>query len=153
MQTAETSIFGPGSDLWIVPERKNSNTVQNLDWYLNFQISKSVHHQPKNPAPQVLEILKKCALEGYDWAPQEAEALLILSSHAVPNRWVMVLKGSDRLEAWAETAATKWKKMNSPTVRVFLPQGVSTQQFDKLWKKAGGGSVTIVADRGSTTNG
>lgn len=149
MQSTETSIFGTGSDLWIVPERKSSNIVQNLDWYLNFQIAKSAQHQMKSPPPQVLEILKNCALEGYDWAPQDTEALLILSSHLVPSRWVMVLKGSDELENWVETAVKKWKKLKSPSVRIFLPNGVSTQQFDKLWKKAGGGSVTLVADRGN----
>lgn len=149
----ETSIFGPGADLWIVPERKTSHLVQNLDWYLNFQIAKTTHHQPMKPAPQVIEILKKCELEGYNWAPENSDALLILSSKTVPNRWVMVLRGSDQLENWVQTACEKWKKMNSPSVRIFLPQGVSTQQFDKLWKKAGGGSATIIADRESSANG
>lgn len=153
MQAQESPLFGPGSDLWIVPERKNSQIVKNLDWYLNFQISKSVHHQPKNPAPAILDILKKSGLEGYDWAPQEADALLILSSKHVPNRWVMVLKGSDQPDAWVERAVEKWKKMNSPTVRIFLPQGLSSQQFEKLWKKNGGGSVTVIEDRGDLSNG
>ncbi|MEZ0391849.1 MAG: hypothetical protein ACAH59_06520 [Pseudobdellovibrionaceae bacterium] len=155
MQISEDSVFGPGSDLWILPERKNSQIAQKLDWYLNFQISKAVHHETKNLAQPILEVLKNCQLESYDWAPTDTEALLILSSQNLPNRWVMVIRGSERLETWAETAAEKWRKLKSPSVRVFLPQEISIAEFEKLWKKSGGdpNSLTIVADKEDSLHG
>lgn len=153
-QDTDNSPFGPGADLWIVPERQNSNLVQKLDWYLNFQISKSAQHQPPSLAPEVMDILKNCALEGYDWAPQESSALLILASPFVPARWVMVLKDSDRLDAWAKTAVEKWKKMNSPSVRIFLPHNIPASQFESFWKKAGGDtSAMIVVDSKDAKHG
>lgn len=148
------STFDAGSDLWIVPERQNSLLVQQLDWYLNFQISKSAQHQPPSVSNAVIDILKNCALEGYDWAPRENDALLILASPFVPARWVMVLKDSDHLENWVRAAVEKWKNMQSPSVRVFLPHGVSAAQFEPLWKKAGGtDAVSIVTDREGQTHG
>lgn len=155
MQLAPESAFEAGADLWIVPERKNSKLAQTLDWYLNFQISKSVHHESPHLAAPLIDVLKNCELEGYDFAPQDSDALLILSSRTVPSRWVMVIKGSDRLESWIEKAVEKWKKMSSPSVRVFLPSGTLVSDFEKQWKKSGGDpqKLTTVADQGSSNNG
>jgi hypothetical protein len=133
--------FASGADLWIVPERKKSRQVQHLDWYLGFQIAKSVQHQPATLSDKVTSILDACALKNYDFAGpsgEELDALLILSSRTLPNRWVMVLKGSDNLEGWATEAIRKWKKMNSPTLRVFLPEGCKQSEMQKLWKRLGG---------------
>lgn len=151
---ADKIALSPGSDLWIVPERKNSSLVPRLDWYLNFQIAKSsLHHRAALP-PAVSEILKECALEGYDWAPEESEALLILASPFLPCRWVMVLKNSSQFDSWVKAAVEKWKKMNSPTVRIFLPHEVSASDFRKIWKKEGGSdSVIIVTDKEEVVHG
>lgn len=151
---SSNTAFAPGSDLWIVPERKSSNWVQRLDWYLNFQIAKSSQHQSHEIPSEVIDILKNCSLEGYDWVPKETKALLILASPYVPARWVMVLKDSDHFESWVKEAAEKWKKMNSPSVRVFLPHNASSSQFQSLWKKAGGtDAVTVVTDSEGSAHG
>ncbi len=133
--------FTAGADLWIVPERKKSRQVQHLDWYLGFQIAKSVQHQSPVLSDKVTSILDACALKNYDFAEstsEEQDALLILSSRTLPNRWVMVLRGSDNLESWTAEAIHKWKKMNSPSLRVFLPEGCKQSEMQKLWKKLGG---------------
>lgn len=144
-ETAEA--FAPGADLWIVPERKKSPTVQKIDWYLNFQIAKSVQHQSQTLAPEVHHILKECALKDYEFIPEEAEALLILSSRALPNRWVMILKGSEDLDMWLKTAAQKWKKMSSPSLRIFLPEGAKQSEASKAWKRLGGAEgVTFIEE-------
>ena len=141
-------VFGAGSDLWIVPERNSSHFVQKMDWLLNFQISKATQHQSPTLPKQVLQILENAALKDYDWAPSSNDSLLILSSQCLPNRWVMVLRGSDRIETWAEQAVQKWKKMKSPSVRVFLPHGTGKNRFADLWKKSGGtAEVVIIEDR------
>ncbi len=151
--SALNSPFAPGADLWIIPERKSSKLVQKMDWYLNFQIAKSVQHQSQTLSQNVLEILKACALNGYDFAPDaSADALMILSSQTLPNRWVMVLKGSDETESWFKTAATKWKKMNSPSIRLFLPQGLHRSEALKLWKRFGGDDSVHIIEEGDHGN-
>jgi hypothetical protein len=146
-ETHESLAFGPGSDLWIVPERKNSELVQKLDWYLNFQIAQSAHHQSLQISPTLQNILKECGLKTYHPEQEERDCMMILSSALFPNRWVLVVRGSDDLASWTEKAIDKWKKMNKPSVRVFLPQEVSAAQFEKLWKKSGGSeNITVVAE-------
>jgi len=139
--SVDPSAFSAGADLWIVPERKKSRLVQKIDWYLNFQIAKSVQHQTKTVSKDIHEILKNCALDGlkgYDFLPEESDALMILSNQSLPNRWVMILKGSEDIETWLTTAVQKWKKMNSPSVRIFLPEGLKQNEVAKLWKRLGG---------------
>lgn len=145
--TLNESIFAAGSDLWLVPEIESSETVQKMDWYLNFQIAKAASHEPATLPSRIQDILKSCALEKYDWAPKGDQSLLILSSQLLPNRWILVLEGSDQLELWAQNAVTKWKNLNCPSVRIFLPRKASAAQFEKLWKKAGGSETAIfIAD-------
>ncbi|MGZ5280489.1 MAG: hypothetical protein ACXWC9_11125 [Pseudobdellovibrionaceae bacterium] len=139
--SVDPSAFSAGADLWIVPERKKSRLVQKIDWYLNFQIAKSVQHQSKTVSKDICEILKNCALvglKGYDFVPDESDALMILSNQNLPNRWVMILKGSEDIETWLKAAVQKWKKMNSPSVRIFLPEGLKQTEVAKLWKRLGG---------------
>lgn len=144
--TALANAMAPGADLWIVPERKKSAFTQKIDWYLNFQIARSVQHQSKMLSPIVTQILESCELKGYSFYPEEAEALLILSTHNLPNRWVMVLKGSEDMDYWLNTALQKWRGLNSPSLRVFLPEGAKLADVNKLWKRIGGDdSVTFIS--------
>ncbi len=155
--THEDLAFAAGSDLWIVPERKNSEMAQRMDWYLNFQIAKASHHQTRSLELPLQNILQECEI-GTETKTEKVigdlDSLLILSSKYFPNRWVLVLKGCDDVAAWAEKAVEKWKKMQSPSLRVFLPENLSSGQFEKLWSKFGGSSsLTIVADQDEKLHG
>ena len=144
--SALANALAPGADLWIVPERKKSALTQKIDWYLNFQIARSVQHQSKMLSPIVTQILESCELKGYNFYPEEADALLILSTRNLPNRWVMVLKGSEDMDYWLNTALQKWRALNSPSLRVFLPEGAKLPEVSKLWKRIGGDdSVTFIS--------
>lgn len=146
MTAAEgTSAFSAGSDLWIVPERENSQLAQKLDWYLNFQMAKAALHRTPQLSQPVVEILRDCELSGYDWVPDSNEALMVLPSPFVPARWVMVIPNSDYLETWARTALEKWKQLKSPSLRVFLPEKISASQFLSVWKKLGGPETIQIA--------
>jgi hypothetical protein len=145
----ELTALSSGADLWIVPERKKSRWVQKLDWYLNFQIAKSLKHRPRELSDKVQYLLKACALENYDFLPDSTDSLLVLSTRNLPNRWILVLKGSDELQPWVQAAVDKWKKMNFPSLRIFLPDGVSKEEIKKLWKKAGGGEDLSLIEEAS----
>lgn len=145
--TEESLAFAPGADLWIVPERKNSELVQKLDWYLNFQIAQSAHHQTREISPALQNIVKSCELPSFPTEAQDRDSMLVLSNALFPNRWVLVVRGSDDAFSWTKKAVDKWRKMNSPSVRIFLPQTMTTEQFETLWKKFGGSEdVAVVSE-------
>ncbi len=135
---SENAVFSAGSDLWIVPERKHSPWVRKLDWLLNFQMARSGQHQSRHLPEPVVEILKNCELPGYDFIPDENSSLMIWATPYVPARWVVVIHDGGNLQSWIRAAVQKWKDLNSPSVRVFLPQGIKPASFLETWKQAGG---------------
>jgi hypothetical protein len=129
------SAFSSGADLWVAPERKNSRLTQRLDWYLNFQISKSAKHESPPLPPKIEELLLKCELPQLDFKESDRDGLLIPSAQLLPNRWVLVLRGSDQFESWVQNIFLNWMQLSNPSLRVFLPTGKSEDDFQKAWKK------------------
>lgn len=138
-EISQASRLNSGADLWVVPETKSSKMAQKIDWYLNFQITRSARHQSKLLPEKVSEILQKSGLPTKDWIEKiplsKKEDLLILSNMAFPNRWVMVIRGSNEFPKWIENIHERWLKMNSPSLRIFLPAGISGSQFENAWRK------------------
>lgn len=129
------SSYNPGADLWILPERKNCGLTQRLDWYLNFQISRAAKHATQALPERVSNILAKTGLPHLDFIETKRECLLIPSSNLLPNRWVVVIRGSDDFETWVEVAFKRWTEMRKPSLRLFLPTGKDLTDFQKAWRK------------------
>ena len=147
---SHASSLNPGSDLWVVPERKSCFATQKIDWYLNFQISRASKHIQKPISQRLAEILEKCGLQALvpqDHTENSRKSLLIPSNTSLPNRWVLVATGSDDFSNWVSTLAKTHVKMNAPSLRVFLPTGRTFEEFQKLWSKASDhGDVAVVID-------
>jgi hypothetical protein len=143
--------LGPGAELWVVPEQKFSQWNRQIDWQLNYQITKSQLHSPKSLSPMVQNILDQCALENLDWLETKNERLLILASQNLPNRWVLVLTGANEFDQWLTESVAVWKSLSLPAIRFFLPQSQTLAGFEKKWAKASQGvtstaPVTVVED-------
>lgn len=138
-EISQASRLNSGADLWVIPETENSRLAQKIDWYLNFQITRSTRHQSKELPEKITKILQKSGLKNHNWVEknisQGKEALLVLSIHALPNRWVMQVQESQQFQKWIENIYEHWLKMKMPTLRIFLPTGVSGPQFESAWRK------------------
>jgi hypothetical protein len=152
----DSSALGPGADLWIAPDRSQSTWAARVDWYLNFQTARAEKHRPL-PVPQpVLDILNRCELRNYDWQGEDKtdNSILIWASPFVPARWVLTLPDSGDLDNWMTQAVRKWKSLQKPSVRIFLPRGASVAQCKSLWVKVGGpDTLQLIADPGASSNG
>jgi hypothetical protein len=134
-ELTHATCLSPGADLWVVPPMDQSQQTQKIDWYLNFQIAKfSLHQRPALP-PRVKEIVKLCDLDEQTKALPASSDLLILSSQTLPNRWVLLASGSEDLPTWTQKIFAHWSDMNKPTLRIFLPESVAKNDFEKIWKK------------------
>lgn len=156
LRETEDLAFAPGADLWILPDRSQSAWAAQVDWYLNFQIGRAEKHESQPLPSQVQNILELCELRGYDWKGEARKdpSLMVWASPFVPARWVLTLPDGADLAAWASQAVRKWKSLNQPSIRIFLPQNTTENQFRNLWLKAGGTeSVTLIAAAGVSKNG
>ena len=141
-EISQASSLNPGADLWVISEQKNSKATRKIDWLLNFHLTKSSRHETKTLPDPVNEILRWSNLETPDWSekksPHKKNDLLVLSTNSFPNRWVMVAPDCDPFPKWIDRIFERWQKMGCPSVRIFLPTGISNSQFESAWRAAQG---------------
>lgn len=134
----QSSSTNAGADLWVIPELQNSRASQKLDWYLNFQLSRSLHQSSLQLHADLIGLLKQCGLPETHYQDQSPRnpmsKMLIDSSQLLPNRWVVQLDHSDDLKNWSLEISEIWKGLRKPSLRVFLPTGLSSGDFLKAWK-------------------
>jgi len=131
-----SSSNNPGADLWVIPELEKSRAGARLDWYLNFQLTRSACKPPVPMEEPLRELIRKCGLPETHYNQETQGKLLISSSELLPNRWVVQLEHSDSLAQWCHHIAEIWVGLRKPTLRVFLPTGLPAGDFLTTWKQS-----------------
>jgi hypothetical protein len=131
----KTNSFNPGAELWVIPELSESKAAPRLDWYMNFQISKSQRMSKPNLAHPLLEILSKTKLNSLQFVENSRNGILYPTEKVLPNRWVLMLPNASPVEKWCERIVEKWQGLQKPTLRIFLPQGQTAKSFENAWYK------------------
>jgi hypothetical protein len=123
-----------GCDLWIVPQVSVSAWARHIDWYLNSQIMKTELHS-QIPFPQELaKIEEEWGVDREGPVLDSAAPTMIASSRHLPNRQTVLVPYDGNLETWSKSCYQLWQNLQSPTVRLFLPDGVSVEELSKKWK-------------------
>lgn len=132
---SQANSLNPGADLWIIPTLENSKSAQRLDWYMNFQITRSSLHQAPDLSADLKQILQNCRLPVANYKGEAQEKLMFDSSNLLPNRWLVMVSDSSNFQDWTEQISHIWTNLRKPTLRVFLPTGLSSGDFQKIWKQ------------------
>lgn len=128
-----------GADLWVVADLAHSSWARKIDWYLNFQILRSETHRPARPSPELEQVLAQADLTYHDLAPVEtvdspSSPLLVASSDRLPNHAVLVLPFDVRkARDWVVKIHEKWSRLDEPSLRVYLPAGMTEAEFASHW--------------------
>ncbi len=128
-----SSAFGPGSDLWIVPDVVASPLARKVDWYLNFQLARAKHHKNQDLGTELRTILNQNGWETTATESGQNSALMVAAKNYFPTQMVVLVPGSTDRDAWVREVQTIWRNLGGPTLRVFLPQNLEHQEFQKLW--------------------
>lgn len=132
---SHSSSWNPGADLWVVADFKNSRWSAKIDWHLNFQIVKAQRHKLESLSPFLINVLERTGLPQPEFRKDENSPLLISSSHLLPNKWVLVVSYSEKIQDWVETLSKAWTDLKKPSLRVFLPSQQNPSFFSELWMK------------------
>jgi hypothetical protein len=131
---SSVSALNPGADLWIVPEFDSSRWTQKLDWYLNFQILRNHRHSMPEVRNYTLYVQNQTGLEPYRAELPKTAPLMINSEAFFPNKWVVVVPVANEFRHWVEEVSKVWDGLKHPSLRVFLPTGLSASSFFEEWK-------------------
>jgi len=124
-----------GADLWVIPNIEKSKSAQKLDWYMNFQISRAKEHKTSELSSEMKKILAKCGTSEIQIKKNNSNTIMFDSSHLLPNRWLVVVPENKQSTNWIDQIAQIWVDLRKPTLRVFLPTGLSSGEFQKIWRE------------------
>jgi hypothetical protein len=133
---SKEEAFKEGSELWIIPDRKNSIWARRIDWHLQFLISRSMIHVSPQISLDLNDIVRANEIDLQVPEISKNAPLLIFSVDLLPNRQTIHLPYSSNLKVWLERAYELWENLKKPSVRIFLPKAQAAEEFDDLWPEA-----------------
>lgn len=145
---SQASALNPGADLWIVPDLESSPWAQKIDWYLNFQLVKSMRHQRAELHEDLKNLVKITEQNIFDLENYKSlENLMIISNQQLPNKCVVMIPWRGDLKVWAQEVVKTWSQLAKPGLRVFLPPGFSTANLEAAWpQNSSVQDLTVVLD-------
>ena len=96
--------FIEGDELWLFPQISLSRCLQNVDWYLNFQIMNS--------------------------NIENSDPILVLSNNRLPTKAVLSANFYNDINLWLQQGLKYWHNLGSPSLRIFLPDGHKAKDLD-----------------------
>ncbi len=135
---SQVSAFVPGADLWILPPLEKSAWTRKIDWYLNFQISKSRNRLVPHLHPHLEKIIKDNGMPFDDFRRHQStkiQPLLIASRTQLPNKMTLewMASGNETPKEWITNINLCWRDLNQPSLRLFLPADMNFEEFLKFW--------------------
>lgn len=132
-QLSTASSYNPGSELWCVPDCKESKWTLKIDWYINFLNSKLQKHAWENRSEELEYINSETELNIPTQFKSDSSSVLtpklFLAEKYLPCRWLVFIPFDGDLSQWTQQVEKVWKNFNKPTVRVFLPPNTQTNTF------------------------
>jgi len=125
-----------GRTTWIVGDLEHSKWAQRLDWYLNFQMTRSEPHKPASFAPDLQEIIEKWEFEAPAVRLNPVSPLMIASPELVPNHQTVIVPVRGPEAEWVLACHRVWVGLGRPPARIFLPEGFRSASVESRWPKA-----------------
>jgi hypothetical protein len=128
------TALSSGADLWIMPDRQNSRWTRDIDWYLNHIILSSEKHQPQKMNQNVRGLLFESQIVFNDITTPNSD-VLIAAKTQLPALWVLMTPWNGQLNKWLSHIHSHWKSLKYPSLRLFLPTGISVSECAREWQK------------------
>lgn len=129
----KSGAFGAGADLWIIPNDEQSSWSHQIDWYLNFLLSRAKNHQTKEIPEDLLKLAERYEVSLAAHTPSQKTPLMIASEHYFPNKQVVLIHDPEDFALWLKQAHQIWQNLGKPSLRVFLPSNSNELDFQKEW--------------------
>ena len=120
-----SKAFGPGSDLWIVPDSDQSEDVRKMDWYLNFQLARAKHHKSQSPSPELRNILMENEWPDMRNPSKESKALMVAAGNFLPTQVVVMVPPQKQFALWVAQAKKSGPALANRKFGSFCPKAKS----------------------------
>lgn len=127
------TALSPGVPLWLIPPLDVSAWSKRIDWYLGFQIRRAIPYRRVDFGADMRQLMESYEDVIPKIARTESAPLMVASSQLLPNHQIVVIPEGGETKTWVETCHRVWKGLDQPATRVFLPPGLTREQFVKAW--------------------
>ncbi len=130
----QVSALSPGAQLWICPDLQNSKWTVQIDWTLNHILTNSEPFVVRKQSQELKGLLfeNQIVIQDLSTASQD---MLVACSQQLPAQFVLVAPWNGQIQKWCLRIHEHWKNLNYPSLRVFLPKGVTTSECSREWQK------------------
>ncbi len=129
---SKAGAYRPGADIWVIPELNSSKWSRQIDWYLNFIISRGTTHSPKKLSKTLTHILSENDMKLTPFKLNKQAPLMFASQHRLPNKQTVLLPLNKEKVKWIQSILKLWSGLNHPFIRVFLPPNFTDEEFNSL---------------------
>jgi hypothetical protein len=128
------TALSAGAELWVLPDRQNSQWTRDIDWYMNHIILNSEKHQSQKMDQNVRGLLFENQIVWNDITSPNSD-VLIAAHQQLPTLWVLMTPWNGQLNKWLDRIHDHWKSLKYPALRLFLPTGISVSECSREWQK------------------
>jgi hypothetical protein len=134
--TMDEALEG-GSDLWVLSENSSAH-FRRLDWFLNFQLSRTLLHKSPEIPLKIQQLIEQCQLPQFDFI--EKSICLIGSQGLLPCRWVLLTIAPADKNAqgkWFEETQSTAVQLGAKQLRFFPSSAIQNENiFSKVELRA-----------------
>lgn len=127
-QLQQAQAFSSGAELWICSDYNYKAQVESLwsaqiDWQLNFALSKYHTHNHRELSEQIQEILSETQFPNFQDNNKNTDSILIPCENLLPTKWCLFFSmNPEKLNPLIKQVK---KNLNVSTMRLFTPSGWS----------------------------
>lgn len=122
-------------DLWVLPQAAHSRWFSRIDWYLNWQMTKGLAHQPLKASVELLRVMEETGVQFTAEFVTNATPLMVASLGRVNASQCVVIDFEDKLKPWLGKIHQLSSGLKPKRMRVFLPQGCDSKPAQEIWQK------------------
>lgn len=133
---SSASAFSSGSQLWAFCQPECSFWSRKVDWYLNYQVAQALAQKPLEVHPQAYAIFKGAGYELTPLPSMNSKAnILIAPQTTAPASQIIFIYFDHSTEEWLNRVVTAWQNLDKPSLRIFLPEDVSSTACESFFKR------------------
>ncbi len=131
---ARAQALSEGAELWKIASFVESFWTRRLNWLCNQILLKAPAQLHRLDSLQISELRERGIFMNPQPEPSFSEgALLFASESFLPNRWLHQ-SPIQTPETWITQGIQSAQKLNAQGLRFFLPDGMSSADFQMHWK-------------------
>lgn len=122
------------NSLWVLPPPNHSAWFAKIDWYLNWQMTRGLTHEPRQPSAALIRLARDHGLPDPVVGNTSPVPLMVSARGRLNAEQCVVMGAPENLADWLKRIHALIQTLNQSSARVHLPSGATRQKAHELWK-------------------